>query len=140
MNKGDELNMKKLFIAFVLSLFLMLSVAGCGSGSGGSAGAGSSSASGEGSGTTPGSTSTGVARLAWDAPRSSGGTPVSNIAGYNVHYGTSSGYYDKKVNNGMLTTCSISGLAPGTYYFSVTSYDSAGNESAFSNEVSKTIQ
>jgi hypothetical protein len=134
MNKGDNLNMNKLFITFVLSLFLMLSVAGCGSGSGGS------SASGGGSGTTAGNTATGVAKLAWDAPRNSDGTPVSNIAGYNVHYGTSSGNYDKKVNNGPLTTCSISGLAPGTYYFSVTSYDSAGNESTFSNEVSKTIQ
>jgi hypothetical protein len=115
--------MKKLLFALVLSLFLMLFVAGCGSGSGG----GSNSVAGS-------------AKLAWDTPRNSDGTPVSNIAGYKVHYGTSSRNYDKTVNNGIETTCTISGLSPGTYYFAVTSYDSSGNESGFSNEASKTIQ
>jgi hypothetical protein len=144
--KGDKIIMKKLFFAFCLSLFLMTSIAGCGSGSGGSGaaatttGSGDSSTTGGGSGSTTANATVGVVKLAWDAPANSDGTPVSNIAGFNVHYGTSSRNYDKTVNNGMLTTFSISGLAPGTYYFSVTSYDSSGKESAFSNEVSKTVQ
>ncbi len=143
--------MKKLLFAFCLSLFLMTSIAGCGSGSGGSGAAattttGSTPGSGDSSATNGGSSSTtsnaavGVVNLAWDAPTNSDGTPVSNITGFKVHYGTSSRNYDKTADTGMQTTFSLSGLAPGTYYFSVTSYDSSGTESTFSNEVSKTVQ
>jgi hypothetical protein len=100
---------------------------------------GSGTSSVEGSGTIADNTTSGSITLAWDAPTNIDGTPVVNVAGYNVHYGTSSGSYDKKVNTGTQTTCTINGLVPGTYYLAVTCYDSSGNESAFSNEVSKTF-
>ena len=127
--------MTKFFFAVALTMFLMFSVTGCGSGSGGSG----TSFSG-GSGTTTDNAGTGSVTLAWDAPINSDGTPVLNIAGYKVHYGTSSGNYDKLVNTGSQQTTTINGLAPGTYYIAVTCYDSLGNESSFSNEASKTVQ
>ncbi|MDD2336652.1 MAG: fibronectin type III domain-containing protein [Geobacteraceae bacterium] len=122
--------MTKFLFAGALVMFLMFSVAGCGSGAGESG-----STSIEGSETTTGSMT-----LAWDAPVNSDGTAVLNISGYKVHYGTSSGNYTKTLNTGTQTTCTINGLAPGTYYIAVTCYDSLGKESSFSNEASKTIQ
>jgi hypothetical protein len=107
----------------------MLSLAGCGSGGGDSVGANGTASS-----------TVGVVKLAWDAPRNSDGTLASNISGYYVHFGNSSGNYDKKINNGQNTTCSVNGLASGTYYFAVSSYDSSGNESTLSNEVSTSVQ
>jgi hypothetical protein len=125
--------MKKLWFAMSLSLLLMVAVAGCGGSSGGGGIFG-------GSETTSGTATAGSVTLAWDAPVGSDGMPLSNISGYNVHYGTSPGYYGKTVNNGTRTICTISGLAPGTYYFAVTCYDSSGNESTFSNEAVKNVQ
>ena len=74
----------------------------------------------------------GQVTLAWDA--SSG-----SVAGYKVHYGTSSGVYSSNINV-TNTTATIAALTDGsTYYFAIKAYDSAGNESGFSNEVSRTI-
>jgi len=70
--------------------------------------------------------------LQWD------GNPEPDITGYKVHYGTSSGSYDQKINVGKNTTADISSLAEGTtYYFTVTAYTTA-SESDYSNEVSYT--
>ena len=72
-------------------------------------------------------------RLAWNPGTSSG------IAGYRVHYGTSSGSYPQIFNVGSTTTVTVSGLIPGqTYYFVVTDYNTVGLESLPSNEVSFT--
>ncbi len=44
------------------------------------------------------------------------------------------------MNAGNATTYTVSGLLSGrAYYFAVSSVDAVGNESAFSNEVSKQI-
>ena len=128
--------MKYFYFAVALSMFLIFSVTGCGSGSGSDG----SSVSTGGSETTSASTAVGSITLAWDAPTNSDGSPLLNVAGYNVHYGTTSGNYDKTANAGTLTSCTITGLAPGTYYMAVTCYDASGNESSYSNEVSKTVQ
>jgi hypothetical protein len=40
----------------------------------------------------------------------------------------------------MTTTYTLTGLAPGSYYFAATAYDGSGSESIHSNEVSKLIQ
>jgi hypothetical protein len=75
----------------------------------------------------------GQVTLAWNA---SSGT----VAGYRVYYGTSSGNYTANVNAGKTTTTTVSNLTDGrTYYLAVKAYDSAGNHSGFSNEVSKTV-
>jgi hypothetical protein len=126
--------MTKLLFAVSLSMFLLFSVAGCGSDSGGSI------SSVVGNGTTADNATAGSVTLAWDAPLKSDGTQVLNVAGYKAHYGTSSGNYDNVVNTGTRKTCTINGLAPGTYYIAVTCYDVSGNESSFSNEASKTVQ
>lgn len=75
--------------------------------------------------------------LSWDQPVSSNDTLIT---GHKVYYGTSSGNYTNGVDAGNVTTCNITGLTAGmTYYFAVTSYDSSGNESGFSNEISTTV-
>ena len=73
----------------------------------------------------------GRATLTWD--------PATSATGYKVYSGTSSGAYGSPVDIGNVTTFQIFSLQPGTtYYFAVTSYNSAG-ESGYSNEVSKNI-
>jgi hypothetical protein len=59
----------------------------------------------------------------------------TNVAGYNIYYGTASGQYTGKIMLGNVDTATISNLDCGTtYYFSATALDSNGNESGFSNE------
>ncbi|MGO9614668.1 MAG: fibronectin type III domain-containing protein [Dissulfurispiraceae bacterium] len=74
--------------------------------------------------------------LAWDPPMESSSII---IAGYKVYYGTSSGQYGKVMDVGNVVTYTVQSLSPGTYYFAVTAYDKSGNESSYTNEVSKTI-
>jgi hypothetical protein len=64
------------------------------------------------------------------------------VAGYRVYWGTASGSYGQArgagLNAGNSATYTVTGLTVGrTYFFAVTAYDAAGNESAFSGEVSK---
>jgi hypothetical protein len=71
--------------------------------------------------------------LAWDP--SSG----SNIAGYRLRYGTSSGSYTQSIDVGKTTTATVSKLTAGkTFFFAVTAYSTAGLESPYSNQVSFT--
>jgi hypothetical protein len=59
----------------------------------------------------------------------------TNVTGYNIYYGTSSGDYSNEVAIGNTLTTTISNLTCGaTYYFAATAVDSAGDESDFSNE------
>jgi len=117
--------------------------AGAGSSAGGSAAAGATATDGSattgsvaaGSTSTAssgGTSSTGVAKLSWDPT-------LPGAAGFKVYYGTSPRSYSTTINVGMVPGYALSGLAPGTYYFAVTAYDAAGNESVYSNEASKTI-
>ena len=80
------------------------------------------------------------------APESSGAVSnwdpntESNMAGYKVYVGTASGVYGPAVNVGNVTTFKVINLSKGkTYYFAITAYDTSGNESAYSNEATKTI-
>lgn len=79
--------------------------------------------------------------LTWDTPTSNeDGSPLTDLAGYKLYYGTSSGVYGMVLDIGNSITYTISDLEEGkTYYCAVTAYDSGGNESNFSNEVSKTL-
>ncbi len=64
----------------------------------------------------------------------------ADLAGYKLHYGTSSGSYDQTVDAGNQAFYTISNLiSDQTYYISVTSYDSSGNESTKSSEVVYTV-
>jgi len=86
---------------------------------------------------------TGSATLSWAAPtQNSDGSPLLDLAGYKVYWGTSSGNYTNSVtlNGAGMTTYVVENLLSGTtYYFAVTSFNSDGLESDFSNEASKTI-
>src|SRR2546425_11128277 len=79
-------------------------------------------------------------QLAWDAPAQATGTPVPNLAGYKLYYGSQSGQYQTPIPVGLTTTYTVTNLSAGqTYYFAVKDYDSTGTESALSNEVSVTL-
>jgi len=63
-----------------------------------------------------------------------------SLAGYDVYWGTASNSYSFNADAGNQTTYAVTGLAEGvTYYFAVTAYDTAGNQSAPSNEVIYTV-
>lgn len=83
----------------------------------------------------------GQATLSWTAPTTNvDSTPLTDLAGYKVYYGTSSGSYNSTIDAGNVTSTNIINLTEKvTYYFAVTAYDTAGNESSYSNEVSKAI-
>jgi membrane-bound inhibitor of C-type lysozyme len=61
----------------------------------------------------------------------------ADLAGYRVYYGTASKTYTASpINVGKTTQYTVNNLTSGTtYYFAVTAYDTAGNESGFSSEV-----
>jgi hypothetical protein len=85
---------------------------------------------------------TGSATLSWTPPTTNtDGSPLTNLAGYRVYWGTSQGRYSSSVtlNNPGLTSYVVGNLPPGTYYFVATALSSAGAESAFSAAASKTI-
>jgi hypothetical protein len=63
-----------------------------------------------------------------------------DLAGYKIYYGESSGNYSTSINVGKVTLYTINQLKEGVdYYFVITAYDTAGNESDYSAEVSGKI-
>jgi chitodextrinase len=60
----------------------------------------------------------------------------SDLAGYKVYYGNSSGSYDGNIDAGNQTSYTLSSLVEGaTYYIALTAYDISGNESSYSSEL-----
>ena len=89
----------------------------------------------------PGGTS-GSAALSWSAPTiNTNGTPITNLAGYHIYYGTNEYSLSNTVDITSPTATSyvIVGLSHGTYYFTIVAYNSAGVDSPQSSTVSKTI-
>ncbi len=61
----------------------------------------------------------------------------SNLAGYRLYSGTASGVYGTPATVGLVTTTTVTTLVSGvTYYFALTAFNTAGQESVKSNEVS----
>lgn len=83
----------------------------------------------------------GSATLSWTAPATNAdGTPLTDLAGYKIHYGTTSGSYTQSLSVGNVTTYMLTNLTDGlTYYFVTTAVNTSGGESGFSNQVSKAI-
>ena len=88
----------------------------------------------------------GSATLSWDV------NTEPDLAGYRIYYGTSprtgdcptGGYHGKidvsKTDTPDKPTYTLKELQNGkTYYFSISSYDTSGNESCFSEELNKSI-
>ncbi len=81
---------------------------------------------------------TGGGTISWLPPLlNADGSALTDLAGYKIHYGSSSRNYDTTIliNYGGVTNYLVENLVPGTYYFAVTSFDAAGNESVYSAEV-----
>ena len=86
--------------------------------------------------------SPGSATVSWTAPtQNADGTVLTNLAGFRIYYGTSPGNYPNQItiNNPGVTTRVVNNLAPGTWYFVSTAFNSSGVESDFSNVAMKTI-
>jgi hypothetical protein len=70
--------------------------------------------------------------LAWQAPtENEDGSPLTDLAGYRIYYGTTSGKYSEEValESPGLTSHVIDNLAPGTYFLVMTSVNSRDMES-----------
>ena len=61
----------------------------------------------------------------------------ADVQGYKVYYGTSLGNYQVQTDVGKISQYRIDNLSENTtYYFTLTAYDTAGNESDFATPVS----
>jgi hypothetical protein len=84
----------------------------------------------------------GITTLTWTPPtRNSDGSPVTDLAGYTINYGTDPNALNSsiKVSGGGMNSFEITGLTPGlVYYFSVTAFNSAGMDSGDSNHSDQT--
>ena len=91
---------------------------------------------------TAAGTTTGSATLRWTPPTlNEDGTPIENLAGYRVYYGTSTSNLNQVLNiaGADVTSAVIQNLTPATWYFALKAYNAANVESSFSNIASKTI-
>ncbi len=79
------------------------------------------------SGTSP---RTDTVQLSWNA------NAEGNLAGYKLYMGTVSGIYGSPTTLGLATTTTVTALVPGTtYYFALTAFNLAGQESSKSLEI-----
>ena len=87
-------------------------------------------------------TALGSMTLSWTAPTlNTDGTPLTNLAGYNIYFGPSQGNYPNqiRINNPSISTYLVDNLLPNTYYVVASSFNTLGVESDFSNVAVKTV-
>ncbi|HEY1491520.1 MAG TPA: putative Ig domain-containing protein [Steroidobacteraceae bacterium] len=85
---------------------------------------------------------TGSATLNWvDPTQNTDGSPLTNLAGVNIHYGNSPSSLTNVVQviGAGNSSYTIANLAAGTWYFGATAYTTAGVEGMMSAVQSKTI-
>ena len=74
--------------------------------------------------------------LEWDAPtQDAEGRPLTDLGGYRLYYSTSlppSGPDGVRLDLGLETRATVSGLPAGRYFFAVTALDAVGTESDLS--------
>ena len=119
---------------------LGFALSGCGGGGAGPTG--SASTSQDTSSTSPAAASGNAVTLNWTPPtENEDGTPLTNLAGYNIHYGKASRQYTQRisVSNPGVASYVVQDLTGGKYYFSVAAVNSHGTESPLSAEVSATV-
>lgn len=86
--------------------------------------------------------SDGRVSLSWTAPTANtDGTPLTDLSGYKIHYGTSAGALDQTIEVKTLGISSyvVENLAAATWYFAVTAVTASGTESSLSNIANKKI-
>lgn len=80
--------------------------------------------------------------LSWTAPTlNEDGTTLTDLSGYRIYWGTTPGVYTRSVtiNEAGLTTYVVENLAPGTYEFVATAFNSVGIESRYSSPATKVL-
>lgn len=84
----------------------------------------------------------GSVELSWEAPtQNEDGSPLTDLAGYKVYWGTTPGEYPNSVtiDNPSVVTYLVENLASNTYYFVATAFNSEGTESAPSDMATATL-
>lgn len=84
----------------------------------------------------------GAVTLDWMPPQlNTDGTPLTDLAGFHLYWGTEPGDYSNTVTieNPGVTTHVLDNLVPDTYYFAATAFNADGMESDMSNETSETV-
>lgn len=77
--------------------------------------------------------------VTWTPPtKNTDGTPLKNLAGYTLLYGTAPKSYSTAISIDDATTTRyvVRGLPPGTYYFALSAINSGGRHSVLSAEAS----
>lgn len=85
--------------------------------------------------------SAGQTTLHWSQPTTNeDGTPITDLSGYKIYYGTATKNYSRTIAVGNVTTHTVANLVDGTtYYFAVTAFNSFSKESRFSTEITRKI-
>ncbi|MCS6288817.1 MAG: hypothetical protein H8K10_07550 [Nitrospira sp.] len=81
----------------------------------------------------PSGTATGTVTVTWVA------NSEADLRGYRVYVGTASGVRSQSFDVGNVTSTRLTLPLGSTYWFSVTAYDSSGNESSPSGEISRSL-
>lgn len=84
----------------------------------------------------------GSVTLSWTPPTTNAdGTPLTNLSGYRIYFGSSASNLNQLVviGNPGTTRWVVDNLSAATWYFSMTSYNASGIESARSAVVSRTL-
>ncbi len=128
-----------------LAALICTGLAACG---GADSSSGSIPATGSSSSSTstasPASTSVKSTTLSWTPPtQNSDGTALTNLAGYTLHYGTTSQDYTGSIQITSPTQTSYvvddSNFPAGTYYFAISAYNAQQVSSSLSGEVTVTV-
>ena len=78
--------------------------------------------------------------IRWTAPgRNVDGTPLLDLDGFNVYWGTASGSYGDSMRVDADARQWRAQLPAGTYFLAVTALNSRGEESGYSNEIVKRL-
>jgi len=86
--------------------------------------------------------STGSVKLSWTQPtQNADGTTLTDLAGYKIYWGTTSGSYPNSVtiNDKNVTNYVVDNLSPGTYEFVAKSFNASGIESNYSAPATRVV-
>jgi len=132
-------------LSIIVLLIIVIGLSGCGAG--GENGTSSPQSSASTVATTYCNNATGVSSgisIAWDLPTEySNNTPLfsSDIDGFRIYFGTESKRYTNVIgiNDPNITSCSLPVSTSEIFYITMTVVTKDGLESAYSNEISRTI-
>ena len=129
-------------ILLLVSIFL-ITIAGCGVSElpSGRSPSGESPSGGSPSGELPSGESPSGKSLAWNAPTLNvDGSPLTDLAGYKILWGPSSGNYTGgSIDIGLTSSFDTQALPAGYYCFVVVAYNNKLIESTYSNEACTTL-